>query len=185
MVILRGDNMFEQFQELVKRRQSCRDFNDKELDVKIVEQIARLAMLAPSACNSQPWKMYLVTENKDLEGVRNAVQDRGHNKFTDGAKAFIVITEKQATLKETISSKFDRNHFVKYDIGELVAYITLGAESLKVSSCIIGWINQENLRSAVGYSDGEVCNVLVALGYSDIAVREKIRKSEQEIIEIL
>lgn len=174
--------MYDYFVELVNNRQSCRDFNDKPLDKETVEKIARLALKAPSACNSQPWKMYIVTDQTALKAVANSLQDRGHNKFTDGAKAFIVISEKDATLRESISSKFDRNHFVKYDIGELVAYITLGAESLNVSSCIIGWINQDALKSAINMQDGEVANIVVALGYSDIPVREKVRKSAQEII---
>ena len=174
--------MYDYFVELVNNRQSCRDFNDKPLDKETVEKIARLALKAPSACNSQPWKMYIVTDQLALKAVANSLQDRGHNKFTDGAKAFIVISEKDATLRESISSKFDRNHFVKYDIGELVAYITLGAESLNVSSCIIGWINQDALKSAINMQDGEVANIVVALGYSDIPVREKVRKSAQEII---
>ncbi len=177
--------MKEKFSELVKRRQSCREFSDKLLDESLVKEIAQLAMLAPSACNSQPWKMYLVTDVEKVQKVTLSLQERGHNLFLSGAKAYIVITEKQATYKDNITNKFDRFHFVKYDIGELVAYITLGAESMGVSSCIIGWINQEQLKGAVGFSDDEVSNIVVALGYSDIPVRDKKRKDESEIIQIV
>ena len=47
------------------------------------------------------------------------------------------------------------------------------------------WINQDLLKSAVGYPDGEVSNIVVALGYSDIPKREKVRKSAEEVITIL
>ncbi len=172
------------FESLIKTRQSCRDFNDKPVTDETIEKIVEMAMLAPSACNSQPWKMYIVSGEK-VNSVTPSLQERGHNKFLTNAKAYIVITEKQAVYKESISSKFNKYHFVKYDVGELVAYLTLGAESLGVKSCIIGWINQEELKKAVGYSDEEVSNVVVALGYSETPVRAKTRKEKSEIIEFL
>ena len=49
--------MEKYFENLIKTRQSCRDFNEKEVSAETLEKIAELAMLAPSACNSQPWKM--------------------------------------------------------------------------------------------------------------------------------
>ena len=177
--------MFEKFTELVLSRQSCRDFNDKPLESETVMKIARLAMNAPSACNSQPWKMYVVTDGDKVNKVALSLQDYGHNTFTNKAKAFIVFAEKQATLKESVSKRFSRDHFVKYDIGELIAYSTLAAESLKVSSCIIGLVNQEKLRAAIDLPAGELVNIVVALGYSDISVRKKVRKDEEQIIQLI
>ena len=173
------------FENLVKTRQSCRDFNDKPLEKDVVEQIVSLATLAPSACNSQPWKMICVTDESKLDAVAKSLQDRGMNKFTDKAKAFIVLVEKQATLKERVSVKFNRNHFVKYDIGQLCAYITLTAKYKGVESCIIGWINQDALRNAVNYGEDEESNIVIALGYSDCEIRDKIRKDKDQVITIL
>lgn len=168
------------FSNLVRSRQACREFNDKPLEKTTVLEIANLATLSPSACNSQPWKMYVVTNGENLLKTAEALGVNGHNKFLNKAKAFIVLAEKQAVLKPGVT--FDRYHFVKYDIGELLAYITLAAESVGVSSCIIGMVDQNLINSAVGLSDGEVCNVAVALGYSDIPVRDKKRKPLEETV---
>ncbi len=175
----------ENFERLIKSRQSCRDFNDKPIDKETVVKIAELAMLAPSACNSQPWRMYCITEQEKVKQVSHAVQERGHNKFAKDAKAFIVVCDKNATLRPGTEQKFNRNHFVKYDVGELVAYITLAAESMGVASCIIGWINYADLKAAVGYPDDELSNIVIALGYTDIPVRKKIRKDKDKIITVL
>ena len=169
------------FEQLVLNRQSCRNFNDQPLEQEKVERIANLARLSPSACNSQPWKMILVTDSEKVLKTADALGVNGHNKFLNKAKAFIVPIEKQATLKEGV--RFDRNHFVKYDIGELIAYITLGAQSMGVKSCIIGMVDQAKLRSALSLKDDEFANVVVALGYSDIPTREKTRKPVCEIIQ--
>lgn len=175
--------MKESFTKLVNERQSCRNFNDKPLDKNIVIEIAKQAMLAPSACNSQPWKMYVVTNPEKVKQTAVALGLNGHNKFLSGAKAFIVPVEKQATLKPGV--KFDRNHFVKYDIGELIAYITLTAKSMGVETCIIGMVNQELIGEAVGLSESELCNIAIAFGYSDSPLRQKIRKEEKDAIEIV
>ena len=99
------------------------------------------------------------------------------------AKAFIVVADRMAVLKPGV--KFDRNHFVRYDVGELLAYITLGAKSLGVDSCIIGMVDQNLIGKAVGLENGEVCNVAVALGYSDGETRKKLRKSKEETVKFI
>ena len=175
--------MDKMFETLIKTRQSTREFNDLPLAQETVEKIAKQAMLAPSACNSQPWKMYLVTSPERLQKTAVALGSKAHNRFLSKAKAFIVVVEKQATLKEGV--RFDRNHFVKYDIGEILAYVTLSAESMGVKSCIIGMVNQSLIGDAVGLKKGELCNVAVALGYSDTPLREKKRKAEDQVIEIV
>ena len=127
--------------------------------------------------------MYVVTSPDKVKQTALALGVNGHNKFLSGAKAFIALAEKQATLKPGV--RFDRNHFVKYDIGEIIDYITLTAKSMGVESCIIGMVDQSLIGDAVGLNDGELCNIVVALGYSDIPVRDKVRKEKQEVIEIV
>lgn len=170
------------FVDLVNKRQSCRDFNDKPIEKETLLEIAKIASLSPSACNSQPWKMYLVSSDTAVKGVKEAVQDQGHNPFAEKAKAFIAISEVDARLKTFVRSRFRGDHFIKYDIGELVAYITLTAESMGVSTCILGWMDPEKLKSAVGMPDEETCNIVIALGYSETPLREKKRKPFEEII---
>ena len=41
------------------------------------------------------------------------------------------------------------DRFVKYDIGEAIAYATLAAEAAGVSSCIIGWMDEERLGNQI------------------------------------
>ncbi len=177
--------MEQKFLELVKNRQSCRDFNDKPIERETLEKIVELGRLAPSACNSQPWKMYVVTDEEMRKKVAKTTQDCLMNKFVDKAKAIIVLAETCATLKERIISKFSSKHFVKYDIGELTAYLTLGAESLGVSSCIIGWVNEKNLKAVLSMPEDENVTIVIALGYSDIEKRPKARKDKEKVVKFI
>lgn len=173
---------FKDFEQLILTRQATRDFNDKPLDKEVVLQIAKATMLAPSACNSQPWKLYCVTSPEKVEEVTKAVQGKVQNRFLDKAKAYICFADQMATLKPEAMVRFDRNHFVQYDVGEAVAYATLCAETLGVKSCIIGWVDKEKISKALSLSEKEVCNVVVALGYSDAPIRKKVRKDQEKVI---
>lgn len=175
--------MKKTFNDLILSRQACREFNDVALSKETVLEILKQAKLAPSACNSQPWKMYAVTTPENIEKTAIALGVNGHNKFLSKAKAFIVLAEKKAVLKPGVT--FDGYHFVKYDIGQISAYITLSAKSLGVDSCIIGMVDQNLIKDAVGLCDGEICNIAIALGYSDIPVRDKIRKTDDQVFTII
>ena len=174
--------MYKIFEQLVKERQSCREFNDKPVDKNEINEVVQLAMLSPSACNSQPWKIYVVTNKEKVEQVALCLQERGRNEFVSKAKAFIVLVEKEAKLKPDVEKMFSRDHFVKYDIGELIAYLTLGAKAKGIDSCIIGWINRPKLKEVMCFNEGETSNIVIALGHSDIPIREKARKSKEEIV---
>jgi nitroreductase len=170
------------FLELINTRQSCRDFNDTPIEKEVVKQIAQNAMLAPSACNSQPWRLYCVTDKDKVTEVAKSVQGKVQNKFLDKAKAFICVADRVATLKPEAMQKFDRNHFVQYDVGQVIAYITLGAESMGVKSCVIGWVTADTMKDILGFKEDERCNIVVALGYSDAPIRKKIRKDSADVI---
>jgi nitroreductase len=56
--------------EAIAGRRSIRKFQDKPLPGQFVEQILEAATLAPSGKNSQPWRFYVVREDKRDEMVR-------------------------------------------------------------------------------------------------------------------
>ena len=176
---------FEQLKNLVFTRQSCRDFDGTSVASETIEKIADLARFAPSACNSQPWTMYCVSSEEGKKNVKKALTSAGRNLFLEKAGGFICLAEKVRPLKPEVESKFGPSFFIKYDIGELIAYITLIAETLGVKSCIIGWMDHDKISDALYLSDKEKCNIVVALGYSDSPVRTKNRRDKKETIKYI
>lgn len=173
---------YREFESLVLSRQACRNFTGEEIDREKLEKILTLARLTPSACNSQPWRIKVVTEKKERERVAEALQDEGANPYVSKASAFLCLYCAPAKLKKYVEEKYPEDHFVPYDIGALGAYITLAAETLGVASLIVGWINSEKLDRAVSYEGDGVCNLVIALGFAESGeVRRKIRKPMEEI----
>ena len=86
-------------EQLYLHRQSCRAFDpDRPVSDELLTEICRLALLAPSACNSQPWKLLAVTGEK-AKALAAGVQDLGMNKFASDAPAFVVVLEARATFR--------------------------------------------------------------------------------------
>ena len=46
-------------------------------------------------------------------------------------------------------------------------------------------MNEEKLATTLGLEENEKCELVVALGYSEISTREKVRKPKEEIIKYI
>ena len=174
--------MSRKFSELIKERQSCRTFSDKPIEKELLYNVIDDALNAPSACNSQPWRGFVTNTDDDNEKMKNCLQDNGRNKFLDNAKAFIAVYETEGiSLRSGTELKFSSKHFVEYDVGEFVAYLTLAAKDKGLGSCIIGWVNNEKINAAFGLSGK--CNIVIAFGYErDDEVRKKSRLNLKDVI---
>jgi len=53
------------FIDLVNKRYSVRNYKDTPVPKEMLSRCIEAARLAPSACNSQPWK-YIVIDDPDL-----------------------------------------------------------------------------------------------------------------------
>lgn len=169
------------FNELILNRQSCRKFSDQRVEKEKLEKIISMARLTPSACNSQPWRIHVVYDEQKANEFSSFLRDFGMNGFTKNVTTFIAVSELNAKLAIGSKLKYDNNHFVKYDVGQIIAYITLAAEELGLSTCILGWLNNKKIADFLQFDENEECNVVIAVGYSDIPVREKSRKPIEDI----
>jgi nitroreductase len=64
--------------DAIAGRRSIRKFQDKPLPDEVVRQILEAATLAPSGKNSQPWRFYVVREEKRAEMVRVMREGMAH-----------------------------------------------------------------------------------------------------------
>lgn len=55
--------------ELLKKRRSIRDFEDKEVPLEIVTEIIKESCLAPSSANEQPWRFIIVNNMNMIKSL--------------------------------------------------------------------------------------------------------------------
>lgn len=171
------------FMTLLKFRQSCRNYDGRPVEKEKLQKCLDAATLSPSACNSQPWKFYVATD-ASAQKVRECVEKEGRNKFADNCPAFTVVVEQPATLKPAIAKSVAPQKYAQMDVGLSVAHYCLEAADIGLSTCIIGWMDEEKLKSFLNLADGEIIRLVIATGYADKddKIREKTRKPQAETV---
>lgn len=173
------------FSEIAKHRQSCRNFDPtREVEQEKIDAILESANLSPSACNSQPYFL-TVCKGEYAKKVIKGVQSMGMNKFASNAPVMIVISEAPYNKTAAAGAALKKNDYRSIDIGIVCAYITAEAEAQGLSTCILGWLSDKEIREACDLN-GTV-RLVVALGYAnaDDPLRPKKRKSPKEVRKIL
>ena len=74
-------------EKLFLTRQSTRRYSEQPVSDEELERICRLGALAPSAKNSQPWKMFAISGEK-AKYFACCVQMSGANKSAGGCPAW-------------------------------------------------------------------------------------------------
>lgn len=151
-----------EFSELITSRYACRNFSSRAVEKELLYKIVGEAMNAPSAKNTQPWEFYVSCEEETNVKIRACLQDNGKNGFLSAAPAFIAIFEE---IPDNIAcEKYGNDRFVKYDVGQVAAYLTLSAKNAGLESCVIGWINEKRLCEVTGVN--KPCGIVIAFGYA-------------------
>lgn len=169
------------FMEIAQARQSCRSYDpNREVEAQKLDAILRAAQLAPSACNGQPYH-FTVCRGETAKAVAAATQGMGLNKFANQAPILIVVSEMPYVKSAALGAKVKGNDYRSIDIGIAAAYLTAEACAQGLSTCILGWLNDEKIR--------EICDLqypvrlVITLGYdSDEKLRAKKRKDLAELV---
>ncbi len=173
------------FLEIAKNRQSCRSYDaSREVETEKLDAILEAARLSPSACNGQPYHITVLKGEAAKRSV-GAVQGMGMNKFATEAPVLIVISEEPYVKTAALGAKLKKNDYRSIDIGILSAYITAEATAQGLSTCILGWLDDAELRKSCDV-DGTV-RLVITLGYAkaDDKLREKKRKDIDELVSVI
>ena len=169
------------FMEIAQVRQSCRAYDEGRIvEREKLDAVLEAARLAPSACNGQPYHFTVVKGDLAKE-VAKATQGMGINKFAVQAPVLIVVSEMPYTKSAAMGAKLKGNDYRSIDIGITTAYLTAEAAAQNLSTCILGWFDDEKIR--------KLCNIeypvrlVITLGYpKDDTVRPKKRKDIAELV---
>jgi nitroreductase len=174
------------FFELAQKRQSCRNYKTQPVEKEKLLKCIKAALIAPSACNGQPWHYYLVTGAEDTGKLAKCLQSGGMNKWAGEVPAFAVITETASNMSAKMGSSIKHQDYSSVDIGISAAHFVLQAEELGLSTCIVGWFDENSIKEFLGLEKGLEKNrvrLVLAVGYAkdDDVHRDKKRKPLEEV----
>lgn len=168
------------FFDLVNSRYSCRKYLEKSIDRELIVKCIETARQAPSACNSQPWKFYVVMDEVKRKALVNLTQP-----FTKHA-GFIIVEEKKPNFSETIVNKVKNQDFTKTDIGIVCSYLCLQAAELGLGTCMIGYFNEEKIKKLLDIDGKHRLRLVICIGYPDgNQIAKTKRKEIDKIMQII
>jgi len=172
------------FLQLINRRQSVRRYQNKPVEREIIQQLDAV-QIAPSACNSQPWKLIIVDEPELKDKVANATFSKivSFNKFTLQAPVMAVLVLEKAKLVAQIGGSLKNMEYPQIDIGIAAEHFCLQAAELGLGTCMIGWFDEKKIQKLLHIPKKRKIGLVISLGYApeDYKLRKKIRKPVDEI----
>ena len=173
------------FKELINERQSVRKYQNRPVEREKIEKIIEAVNVAPSACNSQPWKLIIVDEPELKNKIARATFSNtiAFNKFTVQAPVMVVLVIEKAKLIAQIGGTIKNMEYPQIDIGIAAEHFCLQAAELGLGTCMIGWFNEKKIKEALNIPENKRIGLIISLGYppSDYKKRIKIRKPMDKI----
>lgn len=172
--------------ELIRKRQSVRRYSDLPVERDKLDRCLEAAMLAPSACNAQPWK-FIVVDDPDL--VKKVAKETWNilvnfNKFVEQAPVLIVITIENSPIVPKMGKMIKNMDYPYIDVGIAAEHFCLQATAEGLGTCMLGWFNEKPIQKLLNIPKKRKVGLVISLGYEpdDYKMREKIRKDISKVV---
>jgi nitroreductase len=173
------------FLELVNKRQSDRKYLDTPVEEEKLMRCLEAARLAPSACNSQPWKFIVVNDagiRDSLAGLTTSGRLVPLNHFTRQAPVLVVLVMEQPNLTSRFGEMVKDKKYTLMDIGIAASHFCLQAAADGLGSCMIGWFDEAGVRKLLEIPASKRPMLIITLGYPAGKKRIKKRKKPDSIV---
>lgn len=194
--------------DAIKKRRSIRKFKDKKISRKILLELINSAKLAPSGCNSQPWRFKIVDNSKtkqiisqmadnqkwiakapvllacfaDLKGYLNdsviGIKNLERNKIITKETLEIINESGNNNIKDKEKSGL----LIAFNVALAIENILLRALDFELGCCIIGVQEKQEIKKILGIKNNFHLVAFLAIGYPD---EKPIRKNTKTIQQIL
>lgn len=165
------------YQDLLKNRRSIRDYEDKKIDAKILQEILADTCQAPSAMGLEPWEFIVIQDQNLMKRISNEskISILHEIESTPNSK----LKEYEQTLRGDfnifynapclvlITGKKD-DKFFEYDCALAAAYLMFAATARNLGTCWIGFcgdITNIDLRKEIELPDDYHIAASLIIGY--------------------
>jgi len=172
------------FLSLVNKRYSLRTYSEKPVPRHMIDNCLEAARLAPSACNSQPWRFIVVedTELKKKLGDAAFGSISRFNHFAFKAPVLVLIVSERTKFSAKFGSIVKKKNFSLIDIGIAAEHFCLQAAEQGLGTCMIGWFHEKNIKKLLSIPRFRRVELMISLGYpTDENVPAKNRKTINEM----
>jgi len=162
--------------EAIKTRRSIRKFRETPVPENLLKEVLNAARLAPSADNTQPWKIIVV---RDVEVKQKVTQACNGQKYLIQAPVVLVICGIPEEAFQTVGG-YMSSHVIDASIA--LDHVTLAAHSLGLGTCWVARFKEEKVKDVLGVPEDVRVVALTPLGYPDESPERPSRKNLEELI---
>lgn len=168
------------FLELAKERYSCRKLSDKKVEKEKLDKIIQAGILAPTATNAQPYKIWLIKSSEAKEKLAKA------NRYQFGAEVFFVVGAKREGVWVR---KFDNYNFADVDASIVATHMMLEMADLGLGTTWIGHFDEPLLKEEFPEMKDYEIVAIFPVGYpadeAKPSERHSIRRNAEEAVAYL
>lgn len=173
------------FLDLARKRESCRAYDpSRPVEQEKLDRCIESLRLAPSACNSQPWKLVVVADPELRRQVALAADSKllGFNHFVKKAPILVVLVREPPNITSKLGTLLKDKPYTIMDVGIAAEHFCLQATSEGLGSCMIGWFDEKRVKELLGIPGKKRAELIISLGYpAVVSLRQKIRKPVEKI----
>ena len=168
------------FLELAKERYSCRKINEKSVEKEKIEKILQAGILAPTATNAQPYKIWVVESEDAKKRLAEA------NRYIFGAEIFFIVGAKKDAAWVR---KFDNHNFAEIDASIVATHMMLEITDLGLATTWVGHFDEPKLKEVMPELKDYELIAIFPVGYpAEDALpneRHNIRRSIEEAVDFV
>jgi nitroreductase len=185
------------FSELLQKRRAIRDFEEREVPSKIIDEILQESTLAPSASNNQPCRFVVVQCRKTIKALSD---ESKANLLRDNAEKKIKLAPDYITfLQNENFNVFYNASCLIYIVGAksvdsldvdaalAASYIMLSAAARNLGTCWVALganIRDPQLKGELGISDNHRIVAPIILGYPKV-IPVATKRHAPEILRVI
>ena len=169
-----------EFKELAQQRYSCRKFSDKPVEKKLLQRIIETSILAPTAVNKQPYKIFWMQSEKAKEAISKVTT------YTFGAQEFLVVGYDESLAW---TRKADKMNFACVDASIVATHMMLEIEAVGLATTWVGYFDAPMLQTLCPEMAGYGLIAIFPIGYAaedaKPAPKHFLRNAPEEMTKVL
>lgn len=159
--------------EAIRKRYSCRSYQERGIERDKLDTILEAARLAPSARNLQDWRFVVVTDSETKRRVAEAT-----SRPDDFAKAGAII----AACSNSDYVMRCGQAVAPIDVAIALEHICLQATEMGLGTCWIGSFDPQKVRQVLGIPADVAIIELMTIGYPADSKPQPKREPIEKIV---
>lgn len=160
--------------DLIQKRYSVRSYTSDKVEEEKLHKILEAALLAPTACNRQAFKIVVLRTKDHEEGLRKIYS----KPFFTQAPIVLGIF----SIPENNWVRSDGKNYSDVDASIAMDHIILAATALGLGTCWVANFDSAAASYLIGLGEGYEPVAFTPIGYAESSDFKKSRKPLEEIV---